>query len=92
MRADPEADADFFTAALARLEAAGYLQYEISNYARPGYVSVHNQSYWAGNNYLGIGPSAFSTIELGGGKMSPTTAPTPTLCSPEDRSLDQLKR
>ena len=65
LRADPEADADFFTAALARLEAAGYSQYEISNYARPGYASAHNQSYWAGKNYLGIGPSAFSTIELG---------------------------
>lgn len=64
LRADPETDAEFFTAACETLEAAGYLQYEISNYARPGYASVHNQAYWAGDNYLGIGPSAFSTVNL----------------------------
>jgi oxygen-independent coproporphyrinogen-3 oxidase len=64
LRADPEVDAEFFTTAFEILEAAGYLQYEISNYARPGYSSVHNQSYWAGDNYLGVGPSAFSTIDL----------------------------
>ena len=64
LRADPEADAEFFTTACETLEAAGYLQYEISNYARPGYASLHNQAEWAGHNYLGIGPSAFSTIGL----------------------------
>jgi oxygen-independent coproporphyrinogen-3 oxidase len=64
LRADPEADAEFFTTAFEILEAASYRQYEISNYARPGYESVHNQSYWAGHNYLGVGPSAFSTIGL----------------------------
>ena len=59
-----EADAEFFTAAFEMLEAAGYSQYEISNYARPGFESMHNQAYWAGENYLGIGPSAFSTIDF----------------------------
>jgi len=44
------------------LEAEGYLQYEISNFARMGYQSRHNSGYWEGRDYLGLGPSAVSTI------------------------------
>lgn len=44
------------------LEGAGYLQYEISNFARMGYVCQHNLGYWEGKNFLGLGPSAVSTI------------------------------
>lgn len=44
------------------LEGQGYLQYEISNFARMGYASRHNQGYWEGRDYLGLGPSAVSTI------------------------------
>jgi oxygen-independent coproporphyrinogen-3 oxidase len=61
-RADIETDAQFFETTMRVLEAAGYQQYEISNYARPGYESVHNRAYWAGADYLGIGPSGFSTV------------------------------
>ena len=61
---DPESEAEFFQSALGMLEAARYQQYEISNYARPGFSSQHNRAYWAGENYLGIGPSAFSTVNL----------------------------
>ena len=63
-RADTENDARFFETTMRVLEAAGYRQYEISNYARPGFESVHNRGYWAGHDYLGIGPSAFSTVAL----------------------------
>ena len=49
---------------MATLTAAGYGQYEISNYARPGSESLHNQAYWRGSDYLGFGPSAFSTVGL----------------------------
>ena len=64
LRSDSDADAKFFETAMQMLGDAGYEQYEISNHARPGYSSVHNRAYWAGENYLGIGPSAFSTIGM----------------------------
>ena len=44
------------------LHDAGYGHYEISNYARPGRESLHNFGYWNGDDYLGFGPSAFSTV------------------------------
>jgi len=42
------------------LEAAGYLQYEISNFAKAGFHARHNSGYWSGRPYLGIGPGAHS--------------------------------
>ena len=44
------------------LEDAGYLQYEISNYARLGQACRHNQACWEGRDYLGLGPAAASTL------------------------------
>jgi putative oxygen-independent coproporphyrinogen III oxidase len=63
-RADTDAEAGFFEMAISTLEASGYEHYETSNYARPGFASLHNQAYWSGQDYLGIGPSAFSTLGL----------------------------
>lgn len=44
------------------LESAGYEQYEISNYAKPGRACRHNLGYWAGEDYLGLGPDAVSCL------------------------------
>lgn len=59
---DEDRDAEFFYLGLDLLEAAGYEHYEISNYARPGHRSRHNESYWVGADYLGFGPGAWSTV------------------------------
>jgi oxygen-independent coproporphyrinogen-3 oxidase len=59
---DEDRDATFFHLAHDLLEAAGYHSYEISNYAQPNFESNHNQAYWQGKDYLGIGPSAVSTV------------------------------
>ena len=63
-RQDADIDAEFFEMTISILEDAGYQHYEISNYARPGFSSRHNRAYWSGENYLGIGPSAFSTVGM----------------------------
>jgi oxygen-independent coproporphyrinogen III oxidase len=63
-RQDADADAEFFEVAMSILENAGYEHYEISNYARRGFSSVHNRAYWLGKDYLGIGPSAVSTVGM----------------------------
>lgn len=57
---DDDHAAKQFEHLLAQTELAGYEQYEISNFARPGWHSRHNSSYWQGKKYLGIGPSAHS--------------------------------
>jgi oxygen-independent coproporphyrinogen III oxidase len=63
-RQDADADAQFFEITMAMLEDGGYRHYEISNYARPGFESAHNRAYWLGEDYLGIGPSAVSTVGM----------------------------
>lgn len=55
-------DADHYHLAEDILTAAGFDHYETSNYAQPGHHSQHNQGYWEGADYLGLGPSAVSTI------------------------------
>lgn len=42
------------------LAMAGYSRYEISNFSKPGFESIHNNNYWRGKPYIGLGPSAHS--------------------------------
>jgi oxygen-independent coproporphyrinogen III oxidase len=55
-------DAELFEMTMDTLARCGYSQYEISNYALPGEECLHNLAYWSGKEYLGLGPSAFSTV------------------------------
>ena len=59
----PERDQNImFMEGAAMLEQHGYLHYEISNFARMGFQCRHNMGYWEGEDYLGLGPSATSTV------------------------------
>jgi oxygen-independent coproporphyrinogen-3 oxidase len=69
-----EQDATFFEFTMRILEKAGYRQYEISNYARAGYECLHNLGYWKGEDYIGLGPSAFSTVGARRWKNTPDTS------------------
>jgi oxygen-independent coproporphyrinogen-3 oxidase len=55
-----ELEVAMFTRTREILGAAGYSQYEISNYARPGSECRHNLNYWCGGDYLGVGAGAHS--------------------------------
>ena len=57
---DMEEDAGLYEHTMGYLAACGYEQYEVSNFARPGFASRHNSNYWNHTNYLGFGPSAHS--------------------------------
>lgn len=65
---DDDAQADMYLWMVSRLEQAGYHQYEISNFARPGMQSRHNLRYWLTRPYLGFGPGAHS--DFGGQRFS----------------------
>ena len=55
-----QVQAEMYLRTVDILEAAGYRQYEISNFAKPGFESRHNLKYWMGDEYIGFGPAAAS--------------------------------
>src|SRR6266404_2714614 len=59
---DEEAVADYYLAACDRLESTGIAQYEISNFAREGFESLHNLKYWTRQPYFGFGVDAHSML------------------------------
>ena len=61
----PEEDtqADMYLNSVEKLEEAGFLQYEISNFSKPGYECKHNLKNWKCMDYLGFGPAAHSFFE-----------------------------
>ena len=70
--ADDEA-ADMYLEALERLDAARFVQYEISNVAQPGFHSRHNVKYWQGGDWRGFGCGAHSTVDGGRWKTVAST-------------------
>jgi oxygen-independent coproporphyrinogen III oxidase len=60
VKLDPEHEAALYEATWAQLAASGFIQYEVSNFARPGHVCVHNVNTWRMCEWIGLGPSAAS--------------------------------
>jgi oxygen-independent coproporphyrinogen-3 oxidase len=55
--------ATLFTETVAFLNSSGFIHYEISNFAKPGFECQHNLNYWHGGEYLGLGPAAASHLD-----------------------------
>ena len=61
---DEDAAADMLAACAAELARAGYEQYEVSAYARPGRQCRHNLNYWSFGDYLGVGAGAHGKLTV----------------------------
>lgn len=59
---DEDAELGMYESSIERLIEAGYEHYEVSNFARPGFRSRHNLTYWHNDEYLGFGPGAVSYL------------------------------
>jgi oxygen-independent coproporphyrinogen-3 oxidase len=60
VKLDADYEAGLYEATWAQLAAAGYAQYEVSNFARPGHACVHNLNTWHMHEWIGLGPAAAS--------------------------------
>jgi oxygen-independent coproporphyrinogen-3 oxidase len=64
---------DIFEQGHEKLAAAGYVQYEISGYSKPGYQCQHNLNYWRFGDYLGIGCGSHGKLSFADGRIVRTT-------------------
>lgn len=60
---DSDLTAEMYLLCVEELEKRGFLQYEISNFAKEGFQSFHNLKYWKAEEYIGVGPSAHGFLE-----------------------------
>ncbi len=101
---DEDRAAELYLTAVDELSRAGFEQYEISNFARPGCQSRHNLKYWTGADYYGFGPAASSYFDrkrrqyprdlaafLNGGGMQPEEETDPPAGSEQEYALLRLR-
>jgi len=60
---DDDYDADLYETTIDFFDKHGFIQYEVSNFAKPGYECIHNNAYWHYIDYLGFGTSAHSFVD-----------------------------
>jgi len=71
VKLDPDHEAELYRQTWHQLAAAGYAQYEVSNFARPGHACLHNLNTWRMHEWVGVGPSAASQYQgLRGGNVA----------------------
>ncbi|MDO6590454.1 coproporphyrinogen III oxidase [Loktanella sp. D2R18] len=75
---DDDLAADMYALTQDICAAASFDSYEVSNHARPGFESVHNQIYWRYGDYAGIGPGAHGRLTLGGNRYATEAPSAPT--------------
>jgi len=63
---DDDKSAEFYDLVRDRLRAAGFVHYEVSNFARPAQSSQHNLAYWQSRDYVGVGPGAHGRMTVEG--------------------------
>lgn len=83
---DDEAQVAMYDLAVAKAEAAGFVQYEISNFAKPGKECAHNLCYWRHEDYAGYGPGAVGCLTLPEGRVRYTNMKHP------DRYIESLDK
>lgn len=76
---DNDLSADMYLATQQMCAEAGFIGYEVSNHARPGAESIHNQIYWRYGDYAGIGPGAHGRLTLGGERYATEAPPHPAM-------------
>jgi oxygen-independent coproporphyrinogen-3 oxidase len=59
---DEDYDAELYELTIDFMESQGFIQYEVSNFAKPGFECIHNKAYWEYKDYLSFGPSAHSFV------------------------------
>ncbi|HLD96085.1 MAG TPA: radical SAM family heme chaperone HemW [Alphaproteobacteria bacterium] len=69
---DEDTSLELYLTTVNRLEEKGYRAYEVSNFAKPGFESVHNKGYWSYNDYIGIGPGAHGRLTIEDKKIATT--------------------
>jgi oxygen-independent coproporphyrinogen-3 oxidase len=88
---DEEVELQMFNHVYARLRDAGFLRYEISNYARIGengpQICEHNLAYWKARNWMAIGPSAGAHMALPSSASPPSAAEPPSVSPLADRPV-----
>lgn len=82
---DEETDREMYAMTVEKLKSGGFLQYEISNFAKEGYECRHNKKYWQCGEYIGLGTAAHSYID---GKRFYNTSDLSEYMSEKKRSGD----